>query len=91
MKTNAILAVFILLISIFGIVLSIMLDSIETLKATNKLLNLGLIWITFTLYKFVFYKKEFYTDDAIAKNPIAVAIDNGCFVLASAIAISSAF
>jgi hypothetical protein len=83
--------IYALLIFIAGIVSTMVLITItnfEIVQIVNKVLNFGVVFGAWMLYKFLFNRTSFKTDENIATNPIAVAIDGFGFIVAVAIAIT---
>jgi hypothetical protein len=85
---NPLFALAVLVGGIVITVLFITITQIELVKIANKLLNVGVVFLVFMVYKLLFHKPAFPTDEKIADNSIAVALDSGSFIIAIALAVT---
>jgi hypothetical protein len=85
------LAIVSMLIGIVAAIIAFVGFDVELSKFANKLLNAGIVFFSYMLYKIYFFSRGFKTDEKIAENPIAVAIDNGLLCLAIAWSVAGGF
>jgi hypothetical protein len=85
---NSLFALIMFVVGIGATLLFITITEIEIVVIVNKLLNFGIVFAGFMLYKFLFNKKSFKNDTKIAEDSIAVALDGGFFILAIALAVT---
>jgi hypothetical protein len=86
--SNLLFSLIIFAVGIAFTIIFITVTQVDLVTIANKILNVGLVFAMFMIYKFLFHRKDFKNDEKISQDSIAISLDSGFFILAVALAVS---